>query len=195
VGKIVVSEFVSLDGVMEAPGGEPNYRHTGWVAKFPDAGQFKYKLDEILAHEAHLLGRRTYESFAGAWPARTGLFADKINSMPKYVASTTLATADWNNTTVLRGDTATAVATLKQQLAGDILVAGSRTLVTTLRRNDLVDEHRLMVFRIILASGMRLFDETADAPPLELMDTQRFDNGIVNLIYRPVQAAGQRSSR
>jgi dihydrofolate reductase len=114
------------------------------VARFPDAGRFKYKLDEVLAHEAHLLGRRTYESFAGAWPARTGPFADKINSMPKYVASTTLATADWNNTTVLKGDTATAVATLKRELAGDILVAGSRTLVATLKQNDLVDEYRLI---------------------------------------------------
>ena len=168
MGKIVVSEFVSLDGVMEAPGGEPSYRHTGWVAKFPDAGQFKYKLDEILAHEAHLLGRRTYESFAGAWPARTGPFADKINSMPKYVASTTLATADWNNTTVLKGDTATAVATLKQQLAGDILVAGSRTLVTTLRRNDLVDEYRLMVFPSSSPAGCGCSTRPPTRPPSSL---------------------------
>jgi dihydrofolate reductase len=159
------------------------------VARFPDAGQFKYKLDEVLAHEAHLLGRTTYESFAGAWPARTGVFADKINSMPKYVASTTLTTADWNNTTVLKGDTASAVAKLKRELKGDILVAGSRTLVTTLRRNDLIDEYRLMVFPIILASGMRLFDETADATTLELVGTQPFDNGIVNLTYRPARAA------
>jgi len=159
------------------------------VARFPDAGQFKYKLDEVLAHEAHLLGRTTYESFAGAWPARTGVFADKINSMPKYVASTTLTTADWNNTTVLKGDTASAVAKLKRELKGDILVAGSRTLVTTLRRNDLIDEYRLMVFPIILASGMRLFDETADATTLELVGTQPFDNGIVNLTYRPARTA------
>jgi dihydrofolate reductase len=194
VGKIVVSEFMSLDGVMEAPGGEPGHRHTGWVARFPDAGQFKYKLEEVLAHEAHLLGRTTYESFAGAWPARTGRFAEKINAMPKYVASTTLATPDWNNTTVLQGDTATAVAKLKQELSGDILVAGSRTLVTTLRLNDLVDEYRLMVFPIVLASGMRLFDETDDATILELIGTQQFDNGIVNLTYRPARTAERRSS-
>jgi dihydrofolate reductase len=165
----------------------------GWPGS-PDAGQFKYKLDEVLAHEAHLLGRTTYESFAGAWPARTGVFADKINSMPKYVASTTLTTADWNNTTVLKGDTASAVAKLKRELKGDILVAGSRTLVTTLRRNDLIDEYRLMVFPIILANGMRLFDETTDATTLELVGTQPFDNGIVNLTYRPARAADRGGS-
>ena len=104
MARIVVTEFVSLDGVMEAPGGEPGYKHTGWVGRFPDAGQFDYKFEEVLEHEAQLLGRVTYESFAEAWPQREGEFADRINSMPKYVVSTTLKNPEWNNTTVLQGD-------------------------------------------------------------------------------------------
>ena len=184
MGKVVVSEFVSLDGVMEAPGGEPGYKHTGWVATFADTGQFTYKLDEVLAHEALLLGRRTYEGFAAAWPARDGEFADKMNSIPKYVASTTLTTAEWNNSTVLQGDVAEAVATLKADLSGDILVAGSRTLVNALKAHDLIDEYRMMVFPIVLGSGMRLFDDAADPTTLTLVETQRFDSGIAILVYR-----------
>ena len=183
MGKLVVTEFVSVDGVMEAPGGEPGFKHTGWVGRFADAGQFAYKLDEVLAHEALLLGRRTYESFAGAWPERTGPFADKMNEMPKYVASTTLTNPEWGNTNVLEGDTAAAVASVKSELHGDILVAGSRTLVTTLKQHDLIDEYRLMIFPIVLGSGMRLFDEVPDATTLELVDVQQFGAGPVVMTY------------
>jgi dihydrofolate reductase len=185
MAKIVVSEFVSLDGVMEAPGGEPGYRHAGWVMKFPDAQQFQYKFDEVLAHQAMLLGRKTYEGFASAWPSRPGEFADKMNNMPKYVASTTLNNAAWSNSTVLQGDVAQAVSKLKQELHGDILVAGSRTLVNTLKQHDLIDEYRLMVFPIVLGSGMRLFDESTDATTLKLVDTRSFGNGVVVLTYHP----------
>jgi dihydrofolate reductase len=194
VGKIVVTEFVSLDGVMEAPGGEPGYRHTGWVAKFLDEGQFKYKLDEVLAQEALLLGRTTYEGFADAWPPREGEFADKMNSMPKYVASTTLKQAEWNNAAVLKGDAMAAVAKLKKKLAGDMLVVGSRTLVNALKQHDLVDEYRLMVFPIILGSGMRLFDDTEDATSLELVDTHPLQNGAVVLTYRPARGGEAESA-
>jgi dihydrofolate reductase len=181
---------VSLDGVMEAPGGEPGYRHTGWVAKFQDAGQIKYKLDEVLAHEALLLGRTTYESFAGAWPSMEGEFADKMNGMPKYVASTTLEKAEWNNSTLLKGDAMAAVAKLKEELDGDMLVAGSRTLVNALKRRNLIDEYRLMVFPIVLGSGMRLFDEAADATALRLVDTRLLQNGAVVLTYWLAKTVG-----
>jgi dihydrofolate reductase len=188
VAKVVVSEFVSLDGVMQAPGGEPGYRHSGWVMKFPDPEQFNYKLAEVLAHEALLLGRRTYEAFAAAWPSRTGEFAEKMNMMPKYVASTTLKNVEWSNSTVLRSNVPEAVAKLKAQLSGDILVAGSRTLVNTLKQHDLIDEYRLMVFPIILGSGLRLFNETEDAATLKLADTRPLANGAVILTYQPARS-------
>src|SRR5207244_4431059 len=121
-------------------------------------------------HDALLIGRRTYETFAAAWPTRDGVFADKMNGMPKYVASTTLKRAEWNNSTVLGGDVPTAVAKLKQELVGDILVAGSRALVNALRQHDLVDEYRLMIFPIILGSGMHLFDDAINATTLVLAD-------------------------
>jgi dihydrofolate reductase len=184
-GKIVVSEFISLDGVMEAPGGEPGYRHTGWVAKFQNSSQIKYKLDEVRSHEALLLGRKTYEGFAAAWPSVEGEFGDKMNSMPKYVASTTLDKAEWNNSTLINSDAMTAVAKIKEEITGDILVAGSRTLVNALKRHDLVNEFRLMVFPIVLGSGMRLFDETADASTFKLVGTHSLDNGAIVLTYRP----------
>ena len=184
MGKIVVSEFVSIDGVMEAPGGEPGYAHSGWVWRFPSEEQLAYKFDEVMSHQALLIGRRTYESFAEAWPSREGPFADQMNSMPKYVASTTMTSAGWSNSTVIDGDVAPAVAALKAELDGDLLVAGSGTLVTTLRRHDLVDEYRLMVFPIVLGSGMRLFDDLPDAAALELVGTRTFDSGTTVLTYR-----------
>ena len=184
MGKVVVSEFVSLDGVMEAPGGEPGYRHTGWVAKFQSPEQIQLKMEEVFAHEALLIGRTTYESFAGAWPNYKGPFADKMNAMPKYVASTTLKDPAWNNTQVLSGDAMAAVSKLKKELRGDILVNGSRTLVNALKAHDLVDEYRLMVFPIILCSGMRLFEETPDATTLNLVETRSLRNGAVELTYR-----------
>lgn len=189
MGRIVVSEFVSIDGVMEAPGGEPGYRHTGWVARFPDLGQFAYKLEETLAAAALLLGRTTYESFAGAWPQQDGPFADKMNAMPKYLVSSTLANPAWHNTTVLRGEmgeVAGSVARLKAEVRGDLLVAGSRTLVTALRRHDLVDEYRLMVFPIVLGSGMRLFDDIEVATELDLVAARSFGS-VALLTYHPAR--------
>jgi dihydrofolate reductase len=190
MGRVVVTEFISLDGVIEAPGGEAGYKHTGWVGRFPDVGQFQYKFEELLEHESHLLGRTTYEGFAGAWPGREGEFADRMNAMPKYVASTTLKQADWNNTTILQGDVIAAVAQLKLDLKGDMLVAGSRTLVNALKQHDLVDEYRLMVFPIILGSGMRLFDDADDATTLSLVNARTFDNGIALLTYQPANRSG-----
>ena len=183
MARLVVSQFISIDGVMEAPGGEPGYRHTGWVGRFDDAGQFDFKLEEVLAHDALLLGRTTYESFAGAWPARTGEFADKMNAMPKYVASTTLRDPHWHNTTVLDGDAMGAVIALKAAAGGDILVAGSRKLVNSLKQHDLVDEYRLMIFPIVLGSGMRLFNSAVDAHEFKLGGMRSFTNGIVLLTY------------
>lgn len=174
MGRIVVSEFVSIDGVMEAPGGEPGYRHTNWVGERFAEPWFEYKLAEILAAEALLVGRVSYESFAGAWPEREGPAADKLNSMPKFVASTTMAKADWNNTTVLQGDALTAAGALKSQFAGDILVHGSRTLVNGLKSRGLVDEWRLMVFPVVLGSGARLFNEVEDALALKLVSSKSY---------------------
>ena len=183
MARLVVSEFVSLDGVMQAPGGESGYKHTGWVMKFPSPDKFKYKLTEVLEHDTLLLGRKTYEGFAVAWPSRTGEFADKMNKMPKFVASTTLKKAEWNNSTILGSDVPKEVSRLKSDVAGDILVAGSRTLVNALKHHDLIDEYRLIVFPIVLGSGMRLFDDAADAAVLKLVDTHSFDNGAVVLTY------------
>jgi dihydrofolate reductase len=183
MGRIVVSEFVSVDGVMEAPGGEPGYAHSGWVLRFQVPAQVEYKLEEVLAAEALLIGRRTYDSFAGAWRQREGEFADRMNAIPKYVASTTLTDPEWSNTTVLDDDVTEAVAKLKAGLRSDILVAGSRSLVNTLAHHDLIDEYRLMVFPIVLGSGMRLFDETPDATTLDLVDTRPLESGTVILTY------------
>ncbi len=184
--RVVVTEFVSLDGVMEAPGGGEGYAHSGWVFDFHDSGTEKYKLDEVLAADANLLGRVTYEGFAAAWPDRSGPFADKMNVMTKYVVSTTLKEPlEWNNSTLLEGDAAEAVAKLKQQDGGDLLVAGSRTLVHTLMEHYLVDEYRLMVFPVVLGSGRRLFPDTPDKTTLKLVDTTAFDSGVVVNTYQP----------
>ena len=187
--RVVVSEFVSLDGVMEAPGGEEGHPHTGWVMLFPDPGQLAYKLEEVLEAEALLLGRVTYEGFAAAWPSRKDEagFADKMNGMPKFVASTTLTELEWNNSTLLEGDVAEAVSKLKLEDGGDILVAGSRTLVHTLMEHDLVDEYRIMLFPIVLGSGRRLFPDTPDKTVLKLVDTKTFDSGVVVHTYPPAR--------
>ena len=183
--KLIVTEFVTLDGVMEAPGGEPTHPHTGWVFDFMGPEQEAFKLEETLEADAHLIGRVTYESFAGAWPKRKGEFADKINSMPKYVVTTTLDELEWSNSTPIKGDVAEEVRKLKQQDGGPILVAGSRTLVHTLMEHDLIDEYRLMVFPVVLGSGKRLFPESPDKTTLELVDTKRFDTGVQVHTYRP----------
>ena len=186
MGRIVVTEFVSLDGVMEAPGGGEDFRYAGWTFEINrgDEGE-KFKLDETRASAALLLGRVTYEGFAKAWPSREGEFADKFNTMPKYVVSSTLENPEWNNSTVLKGDVAEEVAKLKQKQEGDIVVHGSAQLVQKLLEHDLVDELRLMVFPVVLGSGKRLFGETSDKKSLRLADSNVVGDGVAILIYRP----------
>jgi len=186
MGRIVVTEFVSLDGVMEDPGGSEDFKHGGWSFEI-DRGEEgdKFKLDEALEAEALLLGRVTYEGFAAAWPSREGEFADKFNSMPKYVVSSTLDEAQWNNSTVLKGDVVEEVSKLRQGHDGDIVVHGSARLVQTLVENDLVDELRLMVFPVVLGSGKRVFGETSDRKRLRLADSKTVGDGVAILIYEP----------
>jgi dihydrofolate reductase len=187
VGRIVVTEFVSLDGVMQAPGGE-EFKYPGWSFEFDrgdDGDQFK--LDETRASEALLLGRVTYEGFAGAWPSRDGEFADKFNSMPKYVVSSTLERPEWNNTTVLNGDVVEEVTKLKQDVDGDIVVHGSAQLVHTLIDNDLVDELRLMVFPVVLGTGKRVFGETSDKKTMRLVESKTVGEGVPVLIFEPAR--------
>jgi dihydrofolate reductase len=186
MGRIVVTEFVSLDGVMEAPGGGEEYRHGGWTFEFergPEGDRFK--LDELLEAEAQLLGRRTYEGFAAAWPQMEDEagFAEKMNGMPKYVVSSTLEEAEWENSTVLSGDLAAEVTKLKQEVDGAILVAGSAQLVQGLLAADLVDELRLMVFPVVLGSGKRLFGPGEEKLALELADAKTVGEGISILTY------------
>jgi dihydrofolate reductase len=186
VGRIVVTEFVSLDGVMEAPGGGEDYKHGGWTFEINRGEEGdRFKLDETLSAEALLLGRVTYEGFAAAWPSREGEFADKFNNMPKYVVSSTLEEPAWNNSTVLKGDVADEVAKLKQRQEGDIVVHGSARLVQTLIEDDLVDELRLMVFPVVLGSGKRLFGQTSDKKSMQLVDSKMVGDGVAILIYQP----------
>lgn len=183
--RIVISEFVTLDGVMEDPGGAEGFRHGGWSFQFNDPEGMKYKLDEVSDHDALLLGRVTYEGFAKAWPEMTDEvgFAEKMNSMPKYVVSKTLEAADWNNSTILSGDLAHEVTALKEQEGGDILVAGSASLVRGLMDHDLIDEYRLMVFPVVLGGGKRLFAGENDATALRLVDAKPLDSGTLILTY------------
>jgi dihydrofolate reductase len=187
MGRIVVTEFVSLDGVMQAPGGE-DFKYKGWSFEIDrgDDGN-KFKLDEVLEADAHLLGRVTYESFAGAWPSREGEFADKINKDPKYVVSTTLKDPEWENVTVLdSGDASAQVAKLKDEVDGTILVAGSRRLVQELIENDLVDELHLMVFPVVLGTGDRVFGETRDKKTMKLVEAKPVGpDGVLVLTYQP----------
>jgi dihydrofolate reductase len=184
MGRIVVTEFVSLDGVMEAPGGE-DFKYKAWTFDF-DRGEdgTQFKLDETDESEALLLGRRTYEGFAAAWPGRDGEFADKFNTMPKYVVSSKLENPEWNNTTVLKGDAVEEVTKLRQELDGDIYVHGSCQLAQTLIENDLVDELHLMVFPVVLGTGKRLFGETSDKKPLHLADSKTVGDGVAILVYQ-----------
>jgi dihydrofolate reductase len=183
--KLIVSEFVTLDGIMEAPGGEPGHPHSGWVFDYVGPEQERYKLDEVLEGESLLLGRVTYEGFAEAWPPRSGPFAEKMNAMPKHVVSSTLKGPEWNNSTVISGDVANEVARLKEGDGGPILVAGSRTLVHALIEHDLVDEYRLMVFPVLLGSGARLFPDSPEKRALTLVDTRTFESGVQVNTYRP----------
>ena len=191
MGSIVVTEFVSLDGVMEDPGGAEGNKHGAWTFKFSrgDEGD-KFKLDEVLNAEAQLLGRVTYEGFAQAWPKLSGdPFSGKFNSMPKYVVSSTLQEAKWNNSTVLRGDVVSEVSKLKQELNGDIVVYASYQLERTLIEHDLVDELRLVVYPVLLGAGQRLFGETSDKKPMRLVDTKTIGDGLAFFTYKFVRDA------
>jgi len=185
MGQIVVTEFISLDGVIEAPGGGEGYKHDGWTFEFDrgDEGN-KFKLDELMEAEAQLLGRRTYEGFAAAWPSREDEygFSQKMNTMPKYVVSTTLETADWENSTILRS--LDDVAKVREELDGSMLVAGSAQLVQGLLERDLVDELRLMVFPVVLGTGKRLWAATSDKKTFTLADTKTVGEGIAILTLR-----------
>jgi dihydrofolate reductase len=186
--RVIVSEFVTLDGVMEDPGGAEKFERGGWAFKFDRGPEGdKFKLDEVMTSNALLLGRLTYQEFAAAWPSRTGEFADKMNSMPKYVVSTTLEKAGWNNSTLIKNNVAEAVSSLKAMPGRDILVAGSGQLVTTLIQHHLVDELRLMVFPILLGCGKRLFIDRDESYDLQLVESRTVGSGVLILIYHPQQ--------
>jgi dihydrofolate reductase len=186
MGKIIISENVTLDGVVEDPTAEEGFRHGGWflqVGSNDRDGFYQAALDEALGAEALLVGRRTYEFFVARWPSRTGELADRMNTMPKYVVSSTLGEPDWSNTTVIMGDAVKEVSKLKRQLAGEIVVPGSRKLVRTLIEHDLVDEVRLMVYPFVLGAGERLFGETSDKKSLRLINNRTLGDGLVYLTY------------
>jgi dihydrofolate reductase len=186
MAKIVVSQFITVDGIVEDPGGSESHARGGWAFQFDrgDVGN-QFKLDEVMASDALLLGRTTYEGFAEAWPSRSGDFADKFNGMRKYVVSSTLENPEWNNSTVVKPDElASTVAELREREGGDILVNGSVRLVRELLERDLVDELRLMVFPVVLGSGKRLFAGDASHRPLELVESRNVGDGVVILTYR-----------
>jgi dihydrofolate reductase len=190
MGRIVVTEFVSLDGVMEDPGGAENFKHGGWSFQFSRGEEGdRFKLDEALGSEALLLGRATYDGFADAWPKRDGEFADKFNNMPKYVVGTNANAARWTNTTVLEGDPIQAARRLRDEHEGDIVVHGSAQLAQTLLEHDLVDALHLMVFPVVLGTGKRLFGETSDKKTLRLVDSKVVGEGVAILIYEPATAS------
>jgi dihydrofolate reductase len=186
MGKIVVTEFISVDGVVEDPGGAEDYKHGGWAFEF-DRGEDgdQFKLDETKDSAALLLGRRTYEGFAEAWPSREGEFADLFNNMPKYVVSSTLKDPEWTNTTVLEGDVAESVRKVRDEVDGNIVVHGSAQLVQALVENALVDELRLMVFPVVLGTGKRLFADTSDKRPLKLTQAKTVGDGVAIQVYEP----------
>ena len=190
MGKIVISEFVSLDGVIQDPDGKEGFRVGGWVGQIKDREELNtIKLDEALSTEALLLGRRSYEFFAARWQPRGGDLAERLNSLPKYVVSSTLQDPDWNNSTVLKGDVVNVISKLKQQVAGDIVVYASFQLLRTLLEHDLVDEMRLMVLPVVLGAGERLFGEPSDKKPMRLVETRSVDDDIAFLTYEPVRGA------
>jgi dihydrofolate reductase len=192
MGKIIVSENVTLDGVIQDPAGGEGFKYGGWVGRIGDRGRdeaAKIALDEALATEAMLLGRRSYEFLASRWPSRTGGLADRLNSKPKYVVSSILQDPAWNNTTVLTGDAVSEVSKLKQQLAGDIVIAASFQLVHTLLEHDLVDEMRLMIYPVVLGTGTRLFGETSDKKPMRLVSNKTVAGDLAFLTYEPVPDA------
>jgi dihydrofolate reductase len=192
MGKLVVTEFISLDGIIEDPGGSEGSEHGGWSFRHPAPDGEQFKGDELRDSDVQLLGRVTYEGFAAAWPAMeeaTGDYGKKMNAMPKVVVSTTLTEPTWNNTTIVSGNVADEVARLKAQYDGDILVQGSATLAQTLAEHGLVDEYRLMVHPVVLGTGKRLFSGSAAGTDLQLVDSRKVGPDVLLLIYRP--ASGQ----
>jgi dihydrofolate reductase len=187
MARIVVTEFVSLDGVMEDPGGAEDFEHGGWTFEIERGDGDAFKIEETRESDALLLGRVTYEGFAAAWPTREGEFADKFNGMPKYVVSSTLEDPAWNNTTVLGGDVVAEVSKLRRETQGEVVVHGSATLVRTLLDNELVDELRLMVFPFVLGSGKRLFGSTEGKQRMRLTDSKTVGDGVAILIYEPAR--------
>jgi dihydrofolate reductase len=188
MGKIVVSENVTLDGVIQDPAGDEGFRGGGWVGLIKDSPQVnQLALDEALGAEAWLLGRRSYEWFAARWPSRAGALADRLNSLPKYVVSSTLEHPAWNNSTVLKGDLLNGVSTLKKKLNGEIIVPASFGLVRMLMEHDLVDELRLRIFPVVLGAGERLFGEIGGKKPMRLLGTQTLEGGIAYLTYQPIR--------
>jgi len=186
--KVIVSEYVTLDGVMEDPGGAEGFKYGGWSFGFGGAEQQQYKFEELFACDALLLGRRTYEGFAAAWPNMpgTGAYGERMNSLPKYVASTTLSEVTWN-ATLIKGPLAEEISKLKQQPGQDVLIFGSGELVHTLHERDLIDEYRLMVFPVVLGSGKRLFPDGSEKKTLQLVESKPFPSGVVLLTYQPVK--------
>jgi dihydrofolate reductase len=196
MGKIVISDNVSLDGVIEDPAGDEGFRRGGWVGLIKDLPELnKVALDEALGAEALLLGRRTYEWLAARWPSRGGELADRLNGLPKYVVSSTLEDPDWNNSAVLKGDVVNEVSKLKQELDGEIVVPASFQLVHTLMEHGLVDELRLKIFPVVLGAGKRLFGETSDKKPMRLVDSLTVGDGIAILTYERVRDAEPASDR
>jgi dihydrofolate reductase len=192
MGTIIVSENVTLDGVVQDPAGTEGFGRGGWVGRVGDRGReeaAKALLDEALGAEAQLFGRRTYEFLAARWPSRSGALADRLNAMPKYVVSSTLEAPRWDNSTVLKGDAVDEISRLKRQLGGRIVVPGSIRLVRTLIQHDLVDELRLMLYPVVLGDGERLFGETSDKRPMRLVDSRTLDDGLVHLTYQRVRNA------
>jgi dihydrofolate reductase len=192
MGKIVISENVTLDGVVQDPTGEEGFRHGGWFAQVGSNdrdGFYKAALDEVLRAEALLVGRRSYEFLAARWPSRTGELADRMNSIPKYVVSSTLEDPGWNNSTVIKGDAVNEVSKLKERLNGEIVVPASLQLVRTLIEKDLVDELRLMVYPFVLGAGERLFGETSDKVPLRLVASRTVGDSLPYVTYQVVRAA------
>jgi dihydrofolate reductase len=190
VGQIVMSENVSLDGVVEDPAGDEGFERGGWVGLIKDRPELnQLALDEALGAGAFLLGRRSYEWFAARWPSRSGELADRLNSMPKYVVSSTLEQLDWNNSTLLRGDAADEVSRLKQKLDGEVVVPASFQLARTLIERDLVDELRLKIHPVVLGGGKRLFGETGNTKPLRLLNSKTVDGDVAYLTYEVVREA------
>jgi dihydrofolate reductase len=194
MGKIIVSEFITLDGVIEAPGGEDSLgERSGWSIPYFSEETAKFKLDDLLASDALLMGRATYQIHAAAWPSMTDEegFADRMNSLPKYVVSTTLEKVEWNDSRLIRGNIPEAVKKLKQEIQRDILIDGSGELVNLLMQHDLIDEYRLLVHPVVVGKGKRLFREDSQKKELRLIEARAFGTGVVALTYQPTETRSE----